>query len=196
MKGRRGRELFARSGLAGDEHRARRARDDLQQLKQVAHHAAAPDKPIDPISLLQLRAQVVVLGFQPALFHRGRQHVEERVELKGLGDEVGGALLDRVDGVLDRSVARDHDRHDVGIALERGIEDLPSVDTGKSQICNQDVEGEVGDSLDRVFAAAGLLDDEAMIREALGDRLTQRLFVVYDQQMFRRFRHLLGLAVF
>ncbi len=122
--------------------------------------------------------------------------MEQRVELKGLGDEVGGALLDRVDGVLDRSVAGDHDRDDVGIALERGIEDLPAVDAGQPQVGDQDVEGEVGESLERLFAAVGLLDDEAMVREALGDRLTQRLFVVYDQQMFRRFRHLVGLAVF
>ena len=81
---------------------------------------------------------------QPPLFHRGVQHVEQRVELKRLGDEVGGALLDRVDGVLHRAVAGDHDGDDVGIALECGIEHLPAVDAGQSQVGDQDVEGEVG----------------------------------------------------
>ena len=102
--------------------------------------------------------------------------MEQRVELKGLGDEVGGALLDRVDGVLHRPVAGDHDCDDVGIALERGIEDLAAVDAGQPQVGDEDVEGEVGEALERLFAAVGLLDDEAVIREALGDRLTQRPF--------------------
>ncbi len=48
----------------------------------------------------------------------------------------------------------------------------------------------------RLFAAGGLLDDEAVVRQALGHRLAERLFVVYDQQMFRGFRHLVRLTVF
>jgi hypothetical protein len=35
-----------------------------------------------------------------------------------------------------------------------------------------------------------------VVREALGDGLTQRLFVVDDQQMFLAFRHLVEWAVF
>ena len=46
------------------------------------------------------------------------------------------------------------------------------------------------------FSAVGLLDHEAVVGQALGDRLAQRLLVVYDQQMFSGFRHLVGLAVF
>ena len=49
---------------------------------------------------------------------------------------------------------------------------------------------------ERLLAAVGLLDDEAVVGEPLGDRLAQRLLVVDDQQMFRRFRHLVRLAVF
>ncbi len=43
---------------------------------------------------------------------------------------------------------------------------------------------------ERLFAARRLLDDEAVIGEALGDRLAQRVLVVDDQQMFLAFRHL------
>ena len=45
---------------------------------------------------------------------------------------------------------------------------------------------------ERLFAAGGLLDDEAVVGEPLGDGLAQRRFVVDDEQMFRRFRHLVG----
>ena len=36
----------------------------------------------------------------------------------------------------------------------------------------------------RFFAVARLLDDEAVVRQPLGDRLTKRRLVIDDQQMF------------
>ena len=122
--------------------------------------------------------------------------MEQRVELKGLRDEVGGALLDGVDGVFYRAVSGDHDRDDVRVALERGVEDLAAVDSREPQIGDEDVERKVGEPAERLFPAVGLLDDEAVVRQSLGDRLAQGLLVVHDQQMFRRFRHLVRLAVF
>ena len=122
--------------------------------------------------------------------------MEQGVELKRLGDEVGGALLDGVNGVLDRAVPRDHDRHDVGVACERRVEHVPPVDAGEAQVGDEDVVGEVGQPAHGFFAAVGLLDNEALVCETLGDGFAQRLFVIYDQQMFRGFRHLVGLAVF
>ena len=138
-----GGELLAGAGLARDEHRARRAGDDLEQLKQVAHDPASADEPVDAIALLQLRAQIGVLGLQPPLLHGRAEHVQQRVELKRLGDEVRGALLDRVDRVLHGAVAGDHDGDDVGVALEGGVEHLPAVDAGQSEVGDEDVEGEV-----------------------------------------------------
>ena len=121
-------ELLSGAGLSGDQDRARSCRDGLEQLKQVAHHAAAADEPIDAIALLELRAQVGVLRLEPALLERGSQHVQQRVELERLRDEVGGALLDRFDRILHRAVTGDDDRDDLRVALERGVEDLAAVD--------------------------------------------------------------------
>ena len=118
--------------------------------------------------------------------------MQQRVELKRLGDEVGRALFDRVDGILHGAVAGDDDRDDVGIAPEGGVDHLAAVDAWQPEIRDEDVEGKVGETRDRLFAAGSLLDGEAVVREPLGDHLTERLFVVYDQQMFRRFRHLGG----
>ena len=83
-----------------------------------------PDEAVDAIALLELRSQVGVLRLQPPLLERRSQHVQQRVELERLGDEVGGALLDGLDRVLHRAVAGDDDGDDVGVALERGVEDL------------------------------------------------------------------------
>ena len=49
---------------------------------------------------------------------------------------------------------------------------------------------------ERVLAAGGLLDDEAVIGQPLRDRFPQRRLVVDEKQMFRVFRHLVGRAVF
>ena len=183
-------ELLARAGLAGDEDRARRGGDGLEQLDEIAHHAAAADEPVDTVALLELRSQVRVLGSQPALLERGVEHVQQRVELERLGDEVGRALLDRVDRVLHRAEAGDDDRDDFRIALERGLEHGAAVDAGQPEVGDDDVEGELGQARERVFAAGGLLDDEAVVGQPLRDRLPQRRLVVYEKQMFRVFSHL------
>ena len=101
--------------------------------------------------------------------------MQQRVELERLGDEVGRALLDRVDGVLHRAVAGDHDGDDVGVALERGVEDLPAVDAGQPQVGDQDVERKRGQPFERLLAAGRLLDEEAVVGEPLGDRLAERV---------------------
>ena len=149
-----------------------------------------PDQAVDPIALLELRPQIGVLRLQPPLLERRAQHVQQRVELERLGDEIRRALLDGLDRVLHGAVAGDDDGDDVGVAFERGVEHLPAVDARQPQVGDQDVEREVGQPLQRFLAAARLLDDEAVVGEPLGDRLAQRLLVVDDQQMFLTFRHL------
>ena len=77
-----------------------------------------------------------------------------------------------------------------GIALERGLEHRAAVDAGQAEVGNDDVEGELGEPRQRVFAVGGLLDDEAVIGEPLRNGLPQRRLVVYEEQMFRVFSHL------
>ncbi len=191
-----GRELLAGAGLAGDQHGARGRRDGFQQVIEIAHHPARADQPVDAIALFELRAQVGVLGPQPPLLERRAEHVQQRVELERLGDEVGGALLDRVHRVLHGAEAGDHDRDDVRVALERRVQDVTPIDAREPQIGEQDVEGECRQPFERLLATVCLLDQEPMIGEPLGDRLAERRLVVYDQQMFRGVSHLCGRTVF
>ena len=190
------RQLLAGTRLAGDQDSARRDRDRLEQLKEIPHRSAAADEPVDPITLFELRSQIGVLRSQAPLFERRVQHVEQRVELKRLGDEVGRSLLDRVDGVLDRAEAGDDDGDDVRIALERRLEDSSAVHARQSEVRDDDVEREIGEPRERFLAARRLLDDEAMVRESFGDSLTQRRLVVDEEQMFRVFSHLVARRYF
>ena len=66
-------------------------RDGFDQLKQRAHRRALADHRAQAKSLVELLMQVRVLALQPPLLERGVEHVHQLVELKRLGDEVGGA---------------------------------------------------------------------------------------------------------
>jgi hypothetical protein len=116
--------------------------------------------------------------------------VQQRVELNGLVMKSAAPCLIALTGVLHGAEAGDDDRDDLGIALERGLEDGPAVDAGQAEVGHDDVEGELSQPGEGVFAARGLLDDEAVIGEPLRNGLPQRDLVVYEEQMFRVFSHL------
>ena len=102
--------FLAGAGLAVDQDRRRGRRHGFDQLKQRAHARAAADHRAEPEPLIELLAQIRVLVLQPPLLERRVQHVQQLLELKRLGDEVGGAPLDRVDRILHGAVAGDDDR--------------------------------------------------------------------------------------
>src|SRR5207237_9307540 len=64
------------------------------------------------------------------------------------------------------------------------------------EVGDDDVEGEIGEARERLFAARGLLHHEAVIRESLGDGLAQCGLVVHEQQMFRGVSHLVARRYF
>ena len=100
------------------------------------------------------------------------------------------------DGVLHGAEAGDDDGDDVGVALERGVEHRAAVDAGQPEVRDDDVEGEIGEPRERLFAARRLLDDEAVIGQPFGNSLPQRRLVVDEQQMFRVFSHLVARRYF
>ena len=95
-----------------------------------------------------------------------------------------------------RAEAGDHDGDDVGIAGEGLVEHLPAVDAGQPQVGDQDVERELVEPLERLFARAGLLDPESVLGEPFGNHLAERRFVVDEQQMVRRRRPTLTATTF
>ena len=104
--------------------------------------------------------------------------------------------LDRFDRVLHGAVAGDDDGDDVGIAFDGGFDDGGAVDAGQTQVGDDDVEGEVGETGDGGLARLGLLDVVAAVGQLLGDGLAQRRLVFNQQQMFCRVSHLPGRQYF
>ena len=183
-------DFLAGAGFAADQNRARRARDGLERLKQIAHRPTAADDAFEAVALLQLLAQPGVLRLQPPLLDGAVECVTQFVELEWLGHEVGGAALDHLDGVADRAVAGDHDADDLRVPVDRGLDDRRPVDAWQAQVGDDDVEGELGQRFERHLAAFGLHDLVSVIRQALGNRHSQRRFVFDQQQMFRSISHL------
>ena len=142
-----------------------------------------PMTPGQSVALLELLAQVGVLGAQPALLERRLEDVQQLLELERLADEVGGAALDGVDGVLDSAVAGDDDADDPRITLEGGVEDLAAVDARQAQVGDEDVEGEPLELVEGLFAGGRFGDGEALLGQALGNDGPEGIFVVDQEEM-------------
>jgi len=180
------------SGLTGNQERAVGRGHGFQQLKQVGHRAALADDPFEPIALLELRAQVGILGPQPPLLERRIEDVEQLVDLKWLADEIPRAELDGLDRVLQGAVSGDDDGDDVRVTGNGGFNDCGTVDARQSQVRDNDVVREIGEAGDRSLARVRLVDLVAVVSELFGDCLAQRCFIFDEQQMFRAIRHLTG----
>ena len=182
-------QLLARARFARDENRARRPRDDFQHLEQVAHHRAGADQAFEAVARFELRPQVRVLRAQPPLFEGGADYVLQLVELERLGDEIGGAALDRFHRVLHRPEAGHHDDHDLRIPIHRRFEHADAAHAGQAEVGQDEVEGEFGERGHGLFARLRLRDVEAMIGELLGDREAQRRLVFNQQDVGLRVHH-------
>ena len=109
--------------------------------------------------------------------------MHELVELERLGDEIRGALLACVQGILEVPVTRDHDRHDGGIPADGGIDDLSSVDARQPEVGDEDVEGELVEQLQRFFACFSLHDLEIPFPEPFRRHRSQGRFVVDEEEV-------------
>src|SRR5262249_18989175 len=156
------------------QNRGVRGRDRFEQLKETDHRlTSADDSLIEPVLLVQLSAQVRVLRAQPALFQRGVQHMEQRVDLKGLADEIVSAALDRVHRILERAVTRDDDRDDIWIAFDGRFDDARTVDARETQVGDDDVESEICKTRNGSFPGFCLFNEVTVVGELFGNGLAE-----------------------
>ena len=98
--------------------------------------------------------------------------MQELIELKRLGDELGRAAFDRLDRVLDGAEAGHDDTHDLGVALDRGTEHFPAVYAWKAEIGQHHVEREFAESFDRLLSAGDRDDLVLVVNQAFGRGLS------------------------
>ncbi len=189
-----GDQLLARAVFAEDQHGGVGRGGRAEALQDLLHAAAVAHDAFEAELLVELALQLAVGPVDPdalrGLLDDGAQlgHVDR------LGQVVGGALLDGLDGRLDVAVPGDDD--DLGLGrLGTGLaQDRQAVEVGHLEVGEDDVEVVMRDPPCPLLAAAGDGALVAFALQRLGKRFGVRSLVVDDQhfQPFagfgRRFR--------
>src|SRR5262249_28813232 len=98
---RAGEELLARATLALDQHRRRRRRHLLDEHHRATEGRAATDDGALPQQIVEALLQQLVLLDQLAALERLVDELEQLLAPERLGEEVVGAILHCLDGLLD-----------------------------------------------------------------------------------------------
>ena len=102
-------------------------------------------------------------------------------EVERLGHVVEGADLERVAGEVDVLVGGHHDDRHRRRHLAQAPQRLDAVETGHADVEEHEVRPTVGQHRQRLRAARGGGDLVAVLREVLGEDVTDGLLVVHDE---------------
>ena len=108
-----GHELLAGAGLALDQDRGAGGGDIAQPVDDLVHLRAVTDDPFEAELLVEPALQVAVGPGEPQPLRRPVHHGPQLAQIDRLGQVVGSALLDRLHGCFDVSVAGDD--HHLGV---------------------------------------------------------------------------------
>src|SRR5262245_39364070 len=86
-------DFLAGPGLTRNKNGAVGRRHGFEKLEQSGHRAAFADKSLEAMSIVQLRTEVGVFGFELTLLESRIEHVQELSNLKRLADEIPRAAL-------------------------------------------------------------------------------------------------------
>ena len=101
-----GDQLLAGAGLALDQHGGVGRRDPLQPVDHVVHLRAVADDPLEAELLVEPAIQLGVRPPQVLVARRVLDHRPQLLQIERLEQIVERPLLHRLDGRLDRAVAR------------------------------------------------------------------------------------------
>ncbi len=180
-----GDELLAGATLARDQHRRRRVGDLVDHLVDREHLIALADEPVAAfdLGLDRVQRRPRLRPVRDRLADRLVDDHADLVLLERLLDVVERAGLDRLDGLTDRAVRRDHDDRHVRVVLARRAQHLHAVGAGHAQIGDHDVD--IGEPLDRLEPVRGLHDLVAIAAQQRGEHATQVLLVVGYEDLRR-----------
>ena len=166
-----GDELLSGAGLARHEHRGIRRSDSTDGFVDFTHGSGTPDH--------AERTELIPGGRPP--FQQFRHFPAEQVGIHGLGEEVVGSELQRLDSCLDRAEAADHQDGDPLAAQPQGFEHSESSDPGHPDVEQQEVDSILGHPLARFGSAGRRRDFVPILAQQLGGGDTERPVIV-DQQ--------------
>ena len=177
-----GDEFLAGAALALDEDGGVGRGDLAQRLDDAPHRLRLADDPLEPEPLLELLGELLGAADEAPVLQGLGHAVAQFGQVQGLGDVVGGALADGLDGGLDRGVAGDDD--DLGLRVQPPgrLQDLQAADLVHHQVGDDEVEGVVCHDLQ---GPPRLGDDDAGVAgpgEGLGDGVGLGPVVFDDEQ--------------
>ena len=180
-------QLLAGARLAGDEHRRRGGRRQFDHLVNLPHLRAVPDERSEGAVFAKLTAQRLHLAHRlEPLDDFVEQHLQS-MDLDRLRQIVVGALLHRLDRALDGPLRGQQQRRHVGGALlGQRAQQCEPVHARHHQVRDDDGGAEGGDLLERLFAVASRLRDEAPAPDELFQPDARSCIVLNDEHTLGR----------
>ena len=175
-------ELLAGAALAGDRARSRRCRRRGGPSRSVSRIAGlVPAMPSIGDVAIGGRAQPLDLAAQRQVLDRAADRDRERVDLHRLGDEVVRAGADRGDRGVEPTLAGEHDRQQIGMALAQLLAQLDARHAGHLDVGHDDIRRHRAQVLERRLAGGHGIDVEAALAQAVAQQHRGVVVVVDDQ---------------
>ncbi len=174
-------QLLARSALT--EHEDRRVgRCDLLDLAgDLLHRRRACDQAPEGAAVAELAPEPVDLAGALGPVERPLQENLEAGGVERLGEVVEGAFLHRLDGALDRALAREHDDGDVGVIDPQGGQEAETVHARHHEVAHHDRGRLLRHPLEGLGPVAGGGDLVSPEGEEVGHALPSEGIVLDDQ---------------
>src|SRR3989442_6944308 len=113
----------------------------------------------------------------------GEQRALEVAEIERFLDEVVGAKIQGLQGLIVVGVAADHDDRCLGRLLAQALERLDAVHSGHRDVQQYDLGPDDSGHLQRLPAVLGPLHGVAVVGQKFNQHLTDRGFVVYHENL-------------
>jgi hypothetical protein len=178
-------QLLPRAALAGDDHRAAERRDLADRVEQAAHRCAAPDHAVE-LAIAEQLAVLRDLGAQPARLQHPRDGEPQVIEPQRLGQEIVGAALQRLDGLLDRAEGGDHDEARRRVEAAAMVQQVAAAVARQAQVAHHEVRALPADHRARLLGVRRGGGPVARVLELVAQQLAQSAIVLDDQDPWPR----------
>src|SRR6185437_7114672 len=179
-------QLLAGARFAEDQHARVRRRHRVDHLVDAAHRFRLSGQLAVMRQPLELGRELEVLFLEPELLEQFWDLCFELVQPLGverLLDVVGGALLDRLDRQLGRSLAGDHDELGRDLGAPQLAEQRDPVELRHLEVGQHDAVALGAQPLERLLSVVCDVDGVAFVLEDSAETRGDRLFVVGDQHL-------------
>ncbi len=174
-------QLLAGAALPEDQHRGVAPRRPLDGEHRLSQGRVLPDHPWEAEPPLVLVLQEDVVGVEASALHRAIQQQQEVIGVDRLREEVRGAVLHGLHGLLDGPERGHHQDGRLRVGLERSLEDVEAAPGRQAQVRQDDEESRPLEPAPGLVGIPGLLDAPGARLQGLPEHRPER-FLVFDDE--------------